>query len=139
MSAAPESEFAKGVKEGRTDALLVEHSKHLGAINGSVAKTAAALTALKQEVHDGIAELASAIRTLEEQGRLAEERVETTRRTLATETERRKDALEVTADELTLRERGADRKWSKWQQVAALAVAVSAVIVTILAASGHLP
>lgn len=129
-----ESEYARGLREGRVEARLDSHDERFEKLNGSLGRHAAATEKLAIE----IAGLASNIRTLEESGKLAAERVETTRKTLAEETERRKDALEVTADELTLRERGSDRKWTKWQQAAALAVAISAVIVTILIGTGKI-
>ena len=58
-------EFARGVREGRVDALLESHTQHLTAINGSIERCAVANEKLTLEVRS----LGLAIRSLEEQRR----------------------------------------------------------------------
>lgn len=124
MSEAIEKARARGLKEGRTDALLEEHTARLDRINGSIDRHALAMEKLTAVVHDGYEKLDDAIRTMQEEARAAVLAVEVSRATLAKETERRRVAL---ADE------GAtvDRKFSKRQRLAMLAVALAAVLVTV--------
>jgi len=141
--------FKRGQDQGKTDALLIEHSAHLAKINGSVERAAKAEEALTVEIHklgvetrqslekiedelrSAIRAVASDVRTLNEDARLRDERVKVAADTLATETERRREELASA---------GASHAWefTKRQQTAALIVAVAAIIVTILIATNHL-
>ncbi len=126
---------ARGQKEGRMDALLAEHSEHLAKINGSIERAALAEEALEKvvaslDVHTqdalrklevqlklAIANVASDVRTLNEDARLRDERVSVAARTLATETERRRTELADTAS-------AGSNKFTRRQQIAALALTV---------------
>lgn len=82
-------EFDRGVKEGRDDATLLAHAEHLSRINGHLERAAIA----SEQVAARLTELASEIRTLQEEGRIATR----TASALATETERRRADLADTA------------------------------------------
>jgi hypothetical protein len=110
-----ESDLDRGRKEGHIDALLVQHTKRLSAISDCVDKLSGAVSELGETLRTGLLDLASSIRTLQEEGRLAEERVKVAAVTLATETERRREEL---AQSLA----SGDRKWTKRQQLLALAL-----------------
>lgn len=111
------SEFERGVKEGRIDAKLEDHARHLETINGSVERSAAALENVVTEVR----ELRVAFETQVRTAKLVAE-------TLAAETERRREALADTA--IT-----DDRQFTKRQQIAGLALATITVIVTVYLAT----
>ncbi len=113
------NEFERGEKAGRIDALLEAHTDHLAAINGSIDRFA-----------DSNIELASEIRSVQEQLRLAAERVVVAATTLATETERRRSEL---ADANT----DTDRTFTRRHALAGLALALLAVIVTYYVAPGN--
>jgi methyl-accepting chemotaxis protein len=124
-------DYERGLKEGRVDARLEEHEQRLDRINGSLDRFAAS----SEDLAASMRELASEIRTLQEGGRLAEQRVETTRKTLAEETERRKEALEVTADALSKSEESDDRTFSKRERIAALLVTITFSLIGIYLAT----
>jgi hypothetical protein len=94
--------FARGKEVGRAAQVEDEFRRHFIDINGSVADTAKAL-----------AELASEMRTMREEGRLRDERVETARKTLAEETERRRSELADNTQE-------GDRRFSRRERTMAL-------------------
>jgi hypothetical protein len=100
------SEYERGVKEGRVEALLDEHTARLNKINGSIDRFSKSHDNLAKAVSVGIEKLASEMRTMQEDARLREAAVKVAADTLATETERRRveeerlrkeraDALEV--------------------------------------------
>lgn len=137
--ATRKEELAAARKEGETDALLAEHSKHLKEINGSVADAAAALAVLGTEVHTlgvvsrraledaeeslrkALRELASDIRSLKEEQRIRDERVTVAASTLAEQTERRREELAAGAGVFTKR-----------QQIVALVLSVVGIGVALL-------
>ena len=87
------TDFQRGLKEGRVDALLEEHTLRLNKINGSVdrfAKSNESLAKAMREMHE---KLDSKLRNIEEQMRLDAERVKVAADTLAAETERRREEL----------------------------------------------
>lgn len=126
------SDFERGVKEGRTDALLDEHTARLDAINGSIGRFSTTVEALAKNVREGLEKVSSAVRTLQEEGRLAEERVNVAAKTLAAEAERHRAELETTASglaataaALATSETKSDRKFSKREKVLSLVVAIA--------------
>jgi chromosome segregation ATPase len=141
--------LAAARKEGETDALLREHSKHLAEINGSVADAAAALGALKSEVHDlsskgenalravqlaledAIRSLGLDIRKLQEELRIRDERVATARTTLEEETERRRADLAVTVEAADAHSRSDQWRFTKWHGIAVALVAIAGLVLTI--------
>jgi Flp pilus assembly protein TadB len=142
-------ELAAARKEGETDALLREHSKHLAEINGSVGAAATALDALAKEVHDLSAEgqgalrevqhkledanreTISEIRKLQEELRIRDERVATARTTLAEETERRRADLAITAEAADAHSRSDQWRFTKWHGIAVALVALAGLVLTI--------
>jgi hypothetical protein len=144
-----QDELAAARKEGETDALLREHSKHLAEINGSVADAASALDALTREVHDlsgegqralrevqhkledANRETISEIRKLQEELRIRDERVATARTTLAEETERRRADLAVTAEAADAHSRSDQWRFTKWHGIAVALVAVAGLVLTV--------
>lgn len=89
MTETPGDILARGRKEGRIDALLAEHSSHLAKINGSIDR----FSESSEDLTVAMRELASEIRTLQEEGRSAALAVKVAADTLAIETERRRDEL----------------------------------------------
>jgi hypothetical protein len=124
MTEQPPSDFERGRKEARTDAILEEHSRHLATINGSIERAAAAMELVGRTNLN----LASEIRTLQEDSRLDRERVKVAAEVLAKETERRREALveSVSTD---------DRKFSKRERLVGLAISLAAIIVTVYLAT----
>lgn len=106
-------EFERGKKAGRIDALLAEHTAHLARINGSIDKSATA----NEHVAGAMRELAGEIRSLQEDGRIAIERVKVAAETLAAETEWRRKELATTAEK-------GDRSFSKRERIAAILVSL---------------
>ena len=86
------TDYQRGLKEGRVDALLDEHTSRLNKINGSVERHAVA-----------VEQLASEIRQLRDEARLREDAVKVAAATLAEETERRRAALADTGSRWSLR------------------------------------
>lgn len=125
----PAEDFARGKKEGQTDALLAEHSRHLATVNGSIERAAIA----NEAVAEGLRELASEIRTLQEDSRAAANAVTVAARTLAAETERRRAELaDVAAHEADTAAK-ADRKFSKREKVAGLVVSLGLGVAGLIA------
>jgi len=125
-------ELDRARKEGRIDATLEEHALHLAKINGSIDRAIVVTEHLDKTMRDGLAAVESAVRTLQEEGRLAEERVNVAASTLARETERRREELAATATAASLSEGKSDRKFTHGQQTALLVLAVLALIGTIV-------
>lgn len=123
-------DFKRGLKEGRTDALLEEHSKHFQRINGSIDK----FIKVAEDNATAMRELASEIRTLQEEGRLAEERVKVAATTLATETERRREELAVATSTTASADAKGARRWSKWDRILASAIALATLVTLIVGA-----
>jgi len=92
------SDYERGLKEGRVDALLEEHAKHLNAINGSIERFI---------IMGG--NWTDALRTMQEEARADRLEVKVTADTLAKETERRRielsDAEDTSIRRFTLREK----------------------------------
>ncbi len=104
--------FDKGVKQGIDDATLAAHSEHLRRINGSIdhmtealqnlerglqdhgVKMTGELARLDRELTAAMSEVASDVRTLNEDQRARDVRVESAREALAEQTERRREGLE---------------------------------------------
>jgi Flp pilus assembly protein TadB len=144
-----QDELAAARKEGETDALLREHSKHLAEINGSVGDAATALGQLTKEVHDLSAEgqralrevqhkledanreTISEIRKLQEELRIRDERVATARTTLAEETERRRADLAITAEAADAHSRSDQWRFTKWHGIAVALVALAGLVLTV--------
>lgn len=105
--------YDDGVLAERLDGI----DRHFATINGSIEKFAISNS-----------ELASEIRTVQEQLRLAAERVTVAAKTLADETERRRAALETETGT-------ADRRWTKRQQLAALLIALIAALAAVYLAT----
>jgi hypothetical protein len=142
-------ELAAARKEGETDALLREHSKHLSEINGSVADAARALSLLTAEVHDlnsegqlalrnvqhhledAIRGAVSEIRKLQEELRIRDERVNTARVTLADETERRRAELATQAETADRSANTEQWRFTKWHAILAALLTAVGVALTI--------
>ena len=129
------SEFDSGVKEGKIDAHLQEHDRRLDAINGNIAKFTTSVRELATTVRKGLDGLASEIRTLQEEGRLAERERTSREQTLAKETERRREELALTATALSAQESTSDRKFSKRERLVALAVTVALGLISLYLAT----
>lgn len=107
--------LARGQKEGRIDALLEEHTKHLNKINGSIAEVAKTeqamaeairkldanmtrgLDKLERKLHDDIDVVVNDVRMMQEEQRSRDTKVESARLALAEDTERKRRALADTA------------------------------------------
>jgi chromosome segregation ATPase len=144
-----QEELAAARKEGKTDALLAEHSQHLAKINGSVEDAAQALAVLTAEVHhlsvtgeralrdvqhkleDAIRETVGEIRKLQEELRIRDERVQTARTTLADETERRRAELAATAEQSDRSASAAQFRFTKWHGVALIALTALGVVLSL--------
>ena len=118
------SDFDRGKKEGVTEALLAEHTARLDAMNGNIARFAAANETLSKWTRDGFTKLESAVREIQEDMRSAALALKVTADTLATETERRREELAVTATATESSAQHADRAFSKREKVLSLIVAV---------------
>jgi hypothetical protein len=107
-----EPTYEQGLKEGRVNALLEEHTARLNKINGSVERHAKSVETLAKQMSVGFEKVASEMRTMQEEARARELAVQVAATTLAEETERRR------VEEERLREERADalseqpRTWS---------------------------
>jgi len=98
------TDYERGMKEGRIDALLDEHTARLNKINGSVDRFAKSNEKLVETMREDAAGtrtaldlLSSAMRTMQEEGRARDLAVQVAADTLAKETERRREELATTA------------------------------------------
>jgi len=91
----PEPTYEQGLREGRVDALLEEHTSRLSKINGSVERHAKSVETLAKQVSIGFEKVASEMRTMQEDGRARDLAVEVAAETLAKETERRRVEAET--------------------------------------------
>lgn len=135
MSESPEEALERGRKEGRVDATLDQHSQHLKRINGNIERFAESVESLETAVRLGLEEVREHIRAIQEERRLDQERVETARKVLAEETERRRATQErervERADALAIPVR-------KWAILSSKGVVVSAIASVVLIAVTYL-
>lgn len=126
------SEYERGKKEGRVDALLDEHTARLNKINGSVERFSKSHDNLAKSVSVGFEKVASEIRTLQEEARLREERVKVAATTLAAENERRRfeEAAQRTEHEAKMAE--PVRAWDIRANKATVLLGVLTVLMTVL-------
>jgi septal ring factor EnvC (AmiA/AmiB activator) len=115
-----ESDYERGVKEGRVNALLDEHTSRLNKINGSVERFSKSHESLAKAISVGLEKLAAEMRVMQEEARARELAVKVAADTLAKETERRRQALEVPV-----------RNWSIRSNKAAVVYAVICVLVVL--------
>jgi hypothetical protein len=101
-----ETDREQGRKEGYRDAVIEDHTRHLGVINGSIERSALALEAVAKEV-----------RGLSVKFDMQIKMAEAARVALADETERRRVALADNTESV-------DRRFSKRERLAALAVTI---------------
>jgi hypothetical protein len=125
--ASPMSEmtdYDRGLREGRVDALLEEHTLRLNKINGSVERHAKSNETLAKEMKSGFDKLAAEMRTMQEEARARELAVQVAADTLAKETERRREELASA---------GESSRWrfTRGQQIFAAFVSVAALLVTV--------
>jgi septal ring factor EnvC (AmiA/AmiB activator) len=85
-----EPTYEQGLKEGRVDALLEEHTARLNKINGSVERHAKSVENLAKSVREGFDKVATEMRDAAEAARARDLAVEVAAETLAKETERRR-------------------------------------------------
>ncbi len=107
-----EAAFERGLKEGRIDAKLDEHSRHLAAVNGSIERSATALESVAKEVRDLRVAFDTQVKT-----------AEAATKALANETERRREALAVSVS-------AGDQTFSRRHALAGLMVSAGAVLLT---------
>lgn len=107
------TDFERGQREGRVDALLEAHTKHLGKINGHIEQFTRVVDRLDKSTHAGFDKLEGAILSLQTEGRLAEERVNVAAITLAGETERRRAELAAAAEAKALASSGDFQRFTK--------------------------
>lgn len=107
------SEFERGRKEGRDEAEIAEHGRRLNAVNGNIAKFAAAVEHLTGEV-----------RQIREQMNLEVARQKVAAEVLAAETERRRRELATEA-------MAGDRKFTRRERLFAGVISLAATLATI--------
>ena len=127
-----ESPFDRGKREGRVDATLEDHGRHLSRINGNIARFATSVETLTATMRGKLDTIAHEILTLQEEGRSAALAVKIAAETLESEAERRRAELEATAAGLAVTARALaatetkdDRSFSKRERLAALVVAIA--------------
>jgi len=123
------TDFERGKREGRVDATLDDHGRHLSRINGNIAKFATVVETLNSTMLEKLDTIAHEILTLQEDGRSAALAVTVAAETLEADAERRRGelaetaaGLAVTAKALETSETKDDRAFSKRERLAALAV-----------------
>lgn len=84
------SDYERGVKEGRVNALLDEHTSRLNKINGSIERHAKSNESLAKSFSVGFEKLTAEMRKMQEEARARELAVKVAAETLAAETERRR-------------------------------------------------
>jgi hypothetical protein len=126
------TEYERGLKEGRVDALLDEHTQRLNKINGSVERFAKSNEEMAKALREGLELQARELRKLQEEGRARDLAVKVAADTLATETERRREELATAAA-------GTTTAWSLRSNKATVIYAVAAIILGIAAIYFALP
>lgn len=124
-----EPTYEQGLKEGRVDALLDEHTQRLNKINGSVERHAKSVEGLTKQMTVGFEKVATEIRTMQEEARIREATVKVAAETLAVETERRRGEEErlrkERADALEAPVRAWDIRANKASVTGAIITAIS--------------
>ncbi|HEY8723458.1 MAG TPA: hypothetical protein VIL92_06315 [Gaiellaceae bacterium] len=127
----PTDHFERGKREGRVDATLEAHGRHLTRINGNIERFATAIETLTTTMLARFDKSDHEILTLQEDGRSAALAVTVAAETLETDAERRRGelaetaaGLAVTAKALETSETKDDRAFSKRERLAALAVSI---------------
>lgn len=82
------SDYQRGMKEGRVDALLDEHTQRLNKINGSIERHAKSNENLAKEVRQTRQEIFDQLREMNEAARARDLAVQVAKETLEKETER---------------------------------------------------
>jgi septal ring factor EnvC (AmiA/AmiB activator) len=103
-------EFSRGRESGRQDQQLDDHAQHLAKINGSIERFSTSLDGLQAEV----SQLREDLRTRDTRETAAKE-------TLAAETQRRKEALEVTAADIKGVADAKDRTFTRREKLMGMA------------------
>ena len=128
MAETVDEAVERGRREGRVDATLDDHSKHLTRINGNIERFAKSVEGLEKTVRSGLEAVHAEIRTVQEERRLDQERVAAAAKALAEETERRRKEAEEQrverADALAV----APRKWGLRSSKANVVYAVLALV-----------
>jgi hypothetical protein len=106
------SDYQRGLKEGRVDALLEEHTFRLNKINGSIERHAKSNETLAREFKNGFDKLATEMRVMQEEARARELAVRVAAETLATETERQRQEVETARIERAAALEVLPRKWT---------------------------
>lgn len=133
------SDYERGVKEGRVDALLDEHTARLNKINGSIDRFSKSHENLAKAISVGLEKVASDLRQLQEEARARELAVEVARKTLAEETDRRRNEDEAHRIERAEALEVAPRTWGvRAAKVAVAGVCISAVVALVVVLSFYL-
>ena len=127
----PSGDFERGKREGRVDALLESHGRSITAIRDEIKRFTALVESLSATVHKALDQLSDGLRTMQEEGRARDLAVKVAAETLAKETERRRAELETSVATT-------DRSFTKRERIAGLVLGAVTVVVTVLAATGHL-
>jgi len=122
------SDFDRGKREGRIDALLESHTKSIARLDIHIERQSESIEHLTKAVNKGMAALSDGLRTMQEEGRARDLAVKVAAETLAAETERRREELASA---------GAAVAWqfTKRQGLAVILIAAAAVVVSILIAT----
>lgn len=127
-----DSDYERGKKEGRVDALLDEHTVRLNKINGSIERHAESNERLANAMKTGFDKLAGEMRVMQEEARARDLAVDVARETLAKETERRREELAASAETVT----GTWSLRSNKAQVVYLFVTIASLVYAILKGTG---
>lgn len=112
--AGPRTDYDLGREAGRVDAVLEAYAEHFKVINGSIESSAVAITALGVQV-----------RELREESRLREERA-------LTAEQMRKEEAERRGAELQNRRSGDERRFSKRERLALVALGTATVLLSVV-------
>ena len=127
----PESDFERGVKEGRVNALLDEHTGRLNKINGSIERFSKSHESLAKAISVGLEKLAAEMRVMQEEARARELAVKVAAETLAKETERRRLDAEKVRQERAAALEAPVRKWGLRANKASIFYAAICVLVVL--------
>lgn len=122
------SEYERGKLEGKTEARLDANDKRFDKINGSVERHAKSVEALTRAMQQGFTDVASEIRTMQEEARQRERDVKVAADTLAAEDKRRREQDELLREERALALEVPVRAWNLWANKATVVSVLFALL-----------
>jgi len=134
------SDFDRGKREGRVDALLESHSRSILAIGEDVKRIVGSVSTLSSTLEGALDKLSDGLRTMQEEGRARDLAVAVAAETLAKETERRRIEEERLRSERATALEVPVRTWgirSNKASLLSVAIGLAVVLVSVYFGTRH--